>query len=242
LPTHQGFRGIPLLLQAEFRINIQSVNPKSRTFPWTIGIGLLLLLMCMGLALVYAALVQRRAQAARLPVFSVLSDFKLTNQNGATVTLATLKGHVWVADIIFTRCAGPCLTMSRQMQELQSALPASSPVRLVSLTTDPDFDTPPVLTRYAERFGADTNRWMFLTGTKPGLAALAQNGLKLSAVEKTSEERESPEDLFIHSTIFVTVDKQGRLRGVFQTEGPEVSWPVEKQKILSAVAQLNEEK
>ena len=95
-----------------------------------------------------------------------IADFTLTNQNGSAVSLADLRGQVWVADIIFTRCPGPCLKMTRQMKELQEALPPASQAKLVTLTTDADFDTPPVLKAYAERFGADTNRWMFLTGPK----------------------------------------------------------------------------
>src|SRR5208283_2534015 len=100
------------------------------------------------------------------------------------VTLATLRGHVWVADIIFTRCGGPCPRMTRQMKDLQEALPANSQARLVTLTTDADFDTPAVLKAYGERFGADFNRWLFLTGTKPGIANLAIDSLKLTAIEK----------------------------------------------------------
>ncbi|HZL42313.1 MAG TPA: SCO family protein, partial [Verrucomicrobiae bacterium] len=171
--------------------------------PWTIGVGLLLLLMCLALAFVSAGLNTRLAQGRRLPVYSEIQDFNLTNQNSASISLADLRGHVWISDIIFTRCPGPCLRMSRQMQELQTSLSPRSRARLVSLTTDPDFDTPPVLLEYGRRFQADTNRWMFLTGTKAQLGGLAMGGLKLSAVEKSPAERQSADDLFIHSTRFV---------------------------------------
>jgi protein SCO1/2 len=149
-----------------------------------------------------------------------------------------LRGKVWVADIIFTRCAGPCPIMTRHMADLQAALPADSPVELVTLTTDPEFDTPPVMKNYAQRFGANLDRWMFLTGTKKEIANLAAVGLKLSAVEIKPEDRTAPEDLFIHSTIFVVVDKQARLRGVYQTTGPDVDPQSAKQKILAAVETL----
>ena len=125
-----------------------------------------------------------QSQAARgrpLPVIGPIGDFTLTNQNGGAVSLADLRGKVWVADIIFTRCPGPCLRMTRQMKELQDALPPGSQTKLVTLTTDADFDTPPVLKLYAERFGADTNRWMFLTGAKQEIAKLAIDSLKLLA-------------------------------------------------------------
>ena len=138
------------------------------------------------------------------------------------MSLADLRDRVWVADIIFTRCAGPCLRMSRQMKELQESLPPDSAAKLVSLTTDPDFDTPEVLRKYAGRFGADSNRWIFLTGTRKQIADVAKVSLKLSAVAVNLAEQTSPDDLFVHSTIFVIVDKRGQLRGIFETGGEGV--------------------
>jgi protein SCO1 len=124
---------------------------------------------------------------------------------------------------------------------LAQALPASSHAKLVTLTTDPDYDTSSILKTYAQRVGADFNRWMFLTGPKKQIAALAIDSLKLTAIEKKPEERQTPEDLFVHSTIFVVADKQGRLRGVFQTTGEGVDPEHVKQQLLDAVSQLERE-
>ena len=82
---------------------------------------------------------------------------------------------------------------------------------------------------------------MFLTGTKKEIGVLAGGGLKLSAVEVKPSERQSENDLWIHSTIFVVVDKQARLRGIFETSGEGVDWPAGKQKILAVVKQLERE-
>jgi cytochrome oxidase Cu insertion factor (SCO1/SenC/PrrC family) len=131
--------------------------------------------------------------------------------------------------------------MSRQMQDLQQSLPAGSRARLVTLTTDPEFDTPPVLRTYAARFGADLNRWSFLTGTKQQIAGLARDSLKLTAVENKPGERQSPNDLFVHSTIFVLVDKQGRLRGVFETTGEGVEPQRVKSQLLAGIRRLERE-
>jgi len=207
-----------------------------------IGIGLALTLALLALAAVLAMLDQARSPAPRLPVYGPVSEFSLTNQAGQAVTLRDLAGHVWVADVIFTRCPGPCLKMSRQMMELQQALPAGSPARLVSLTTDPEFDTPAVFKAYATRFNADPARWQFLTGDKQQLKRLAVESLKLTALAKKPEDRESPQDLFLHSTIFVLVDRQGRLRGAFETAGEGVDPRQVQGRILSAVAQLEAER
>jgi len=217
------------------------MNPQARKLSVTLSIGLLLVLLTLLLAYLLTDLEKRASHSPALPVINTLNDFALTNQAGVAVSLADLRGKVWVADIIFTRCTGPCLKMTRQMKELQDALPTDNKTKLVTLTTDPDFDTPPVLAKYSGRFNADTNRWMFLTGTKKEIGALGGGGLKLSAVEIKPDERKSETDLFIHSTIFVVVDKHAQLRGAFETGGEGVDWPAEKQKILSSVKQLERE-
>jgi protein SCO1/2 len=202
-----------------------------------VGVGLLLLVLALSLAFILAK-AQSRIARQPLPVLAPVADFSLTNQNNTAVSLADLRGKVWVADIIFTRCPGPCLRMTRQMKELQDELPRDNSTRLVSLTTDADNDTPEVLKAYATKYGADAGRWMFLTGSKKQINNLAVDSLKLSAVEKKPEERVTPEDLWVHSTIFVVIDKHAQLRAIFQTGGDDVSWPAEKKKLLAAVKQL----
>jgi len=212
--------------------------PRTERLIWVgfaLSTALLLLACLLGLLKIQARL------GKALPVYGQVSDFSLTNQNQEPVSLATLRGHVWVGDIIFTRCPGPCLKMTRQMKELQQALTSSSRAKLVTLTTDPEFDSPSVLQTYARRFEADPQRWMFLTGTKKEIAALAVGSLKLTAVEKKPDERQSPDDLFIHSTIFVLVDKRGQLRGVYQTTGEGVDPAQVKSQLLAGVRRLERE-
>jgi protein SCO1/2 len=205
-----------------------------------IGIGLLLVVLCMAYALSLMEL--NRAHQRALPVLGPVADFTLMNQDGRATTLADLSNHVWIADIIFTRCAGPCPIMSKQMESLQDALPPASRAKLVTLTTDPDFDTPPVLKKYGERYGANSNRWTFLTGTKSEIGQLAANSLKLSAVPVKPEDQQNPADLFIHSTVFVIVDQHARLRGTFETQGDGVDWTNVQPRIIAAVKQLEHEK
>jgi protein SCO1/2 len=216
------------------------MNPQGRRIGWLAWGGVLLITGTLVLAFLLAQFKVRMVKP--LPVLSSVAEFTLTNQLGRVVTLADLRGHVWVADFIFTRCPGPCLKMTRQMKELEQALPARSRAKLVTLTTDPEFDTPPVLKTYAERFGADPNRWLFLTGAKGEIARLGTDSLKLAATEKKPEERESPNDLFIHATLFVVVDKQGRMRGVYETTGEQVDPKRVKIQILQAVKHLERER
>jgi cytochrome oxidase Cu insertion factor (SCO1/SenC/PrrC family) len=218
------------------------MNRTGRTVSWSVWIGLALVIVTLGAALFLAQLKSDLvAGSASLPVIGPVPAFALTNQLAEPVTLADFKGRVWVADIIFTRCAGPCPIMTSKMRELQDALAPDSTARLVTLTTDADYDTPPVLQKYAEKFGAQAGRWVFLTGDKRDVASLAIDGLKLTAVAKPPGERTDPADLFVHSTIFVIVDKAGQLRGSFQTQGETAPWPAMKRQILAAVRKLEAE-
>ncbi len=218
------------------------MTPHVRSVDRLLWLGLGLTTALLLLAALLAALRWEASQGKPLPVLGQVAPFSLTNQEGKSFTLTNLAGRVWVADLIFTRCAGPCLKMSRQMKELQDALPASSRARLVSLTTDPDYDSPAVLRTYGQRFGSDPQRWTFLTGAKPQIANLATNSLKLVSLSQSPDQRASPADLFIHSTIFVVVDKAGRLRGTFETSGEEIEPQQVKARLLAAVRRLERER
>ena len=216
------------------------MNPEAKHTARLIWVGLGLTLTL--LLLVFALAVLRLSAGKRLPVYGTVGMFALTNQDAVPVTATDLRGHVWVADVIFTRCAGPCLKMSRQMKALQEGLPPSSKARLISLTTDPEYDTPPVLKAYARRFGADPARWEFLTGEKQQIATVVTNSLMLTALEKKPGERETPVDLFIHSTLMVLVDRRGRLRGIFETAGETVDAAATTAEILRGIKTLESER
>lgn len=183
--------------------------------------GLLLLLLFVGYGLF---LINRSGSggsgapsAAPLPVLRTLSSMDLVDQEGEPVNLQTFRGQPWFANIIFTRCPGPCARMTQKMRQLQEALSAdASEVQLVSLTTDPDFDTPEVLSQYARKFQADTQTWKFLTGTKEEIVRVSTQEWLLVMLEKGEAERESPNDIFLHSTLTVLVDGLGRIRGTYE--------------------------
>jgi protein SCO1 len=214
----------------------------SQQLPRALWLGLGLLLGFLGLAYLLSLAEFSRQHRQPLPVIGAVAGFTLTNQDGKVTTLADLSNRVWVADIIFTRCAGPCPIITGHMKSLEDALPQTSDARLVTLTTDPDFDTPEMMRRYGERFGANFSRWMFLTGTKAEIGALGAGSLKLSAVPKPPADQTNAVDLFIHTTIFVIVDKHAQLRGSFETTGDGVDWTNAVQpRIVAAVRQLERE-
>lgn len=155
---------------------------------------------------------------AKLILYGDVPAFALTNQHGQLVSNESLEGTVWISDVIFTRCPVQCLKLSAQMKKLQGELPD---VKFVSLTADPEYDTPSVLKKYADKYGAMPGRWHFLTGRRDDVFRLAVNGFKFAVVPKEENQKEFPDDLFIHSTMFALVDKKGRLRGWFEANEPE---------------------
>jgi len=152
---------------------------------------------------------QQKDAAPLLPVLSTLPDFKLTERNGNPVTLDNLKGRIWIADFIFTRCAGPCPIMTGHMATLQHTIKRKTQdLLLVSFTLDPENDTPEALDNYAKLHKAEPERWLFVRGEKAAIQRLATEGFKLGALEQVEGE-------IIHSTRFILVDALGRIRGYY---------------------------
>jgi protein SCO1 len=210
--------------------------------PRTVWIGFVLLFALLALSFTVWFVQIARKFSPPLPVIGRVAPFTLTSQESRPVSLADFTNRVWLADIIFTRCAGPCPRLTQQMRQVQDALPKECAAKLVTLTTDPEFDTPSVLKKYGEHFGADFSRWTFFTGTKSEIAAVAASSLKLSAQPVKPEEQKDSADLFIHTTIFVLVDKHAQLRGFFETGGDGVDWTnAVLPRIMRSVRQLDNE-
>jgi cytochrome oxidase Cu insertion factor (SCO1/SenC/PrrC family) len=142
-----------------------------------------------------------------------LPDFTLTERSGRTVSKADLAGKVWVAAFVFTRCSGPCPSVSATMARLQHELKDLPDFRLVTFTVDPDRDQLKDLNAYADERGADRERWLFLTGEKDKLYRLFREGFHV-AVEQGKDKEGRPD--VTHSTRLALVDRQGRIRGYYQ--------------------------
>ena len=147
-----------------------------------------------------------------VPVYAELPEFSLTNRDGSAVTLDDLAGAPWIADFIFTRCAGICPFMTRQMGRLAGEVPPG--VKLVSITADPEHDTPEVLAAYAERHDAPES-WYFLTGEGEAVRSLSRDGFLLGLEPASGEGPEVEAEPIIHSNRFVLVDGAGRIRGYY---------------------------
>lgn len=133
----------------------------------------------VGLAAVgplYPAAAHESAEQERLPIIDRAPDFQLTNQDGAPTSLRGLRGKVVVVTFIFTSCKDTCPLLTAKMASLQGRLGSEfgSRVQFVSISVDPERDTPEVLKRYAQGYGADLAGWAFLTGSASQIADVAR--------------------------------------------------------------------
>jgi protein SCO1/2/putative membrane protein len=168
--------------------------------------------------------------SAVLPDYGAVGPFSLTRESGKSFTEKDLEGKLWVMDFIFTRCSGPCPLLSRQMAKIQEKLPEGA--GLLSITVDPEYDSPEILSEYAQRFNADPSRWLFLTGKREDVYRVIQNQF-LNAVE-SNPDAVSVGEAFIHSQRFVLLDESGHIRGFY--DGEDAATP---RKILRDLKFMN---
>lgn len=142
-----------------------------------------------------------------------IEDFAFTNCDGQTITKADLLGRPWAICFVFTKCLGPCPTVTKQFRDLQSRL-KNYDVKLVTLTVDPARDTPEVLAEYAKLNGADLNKWYFLTGNQDEIYGLIHRSFRMPVQEVTGPGRQEGFEV-IHSTNVMLVDAEGVVRGKF---------------------------
>ncbi len=149
-----------------------------------------------------------------------LGAFRLAERSGRAVTDADLAGRVWVASFIFTRCPLSCPRITSVMKGLQGQFRGTS-VGLVSVSVDPRHDTPDALAEYARKFGADADRWWFLTGPPAQIDDLVTRRFKLGLVEATPDDREAGAEAISHSDRLALVDRGNRVVSYFDSKEPE---------------------
>lgn len=162
---------------------------------------------------------ESQAASSALPELWRAPQFELTSMANEPFSSEQLAGKVWVAEFFFTSCEGVCPTMNAEMAKLQEMFPDAGSLHFVSISVNPEFDTPEVLREYAERFNADPSRWHFLTGSIDTIKSLSSDGFKLGSVD-------SP---MMHSSRFVLVDRRGMIRGFYDATDKDAMAELHKQ-------------
>ena len=151
--------------------------------------------------------------------YGSVPEFSLVERSGKATTLADLRGSIWIADFIYTTCQDTCPIQTAEMAQLQEQWKDRAELKLVSFSVDPEKDTTAVLSRYADRYKADAQRWLFLTGAKEEMSRLVQEGFRLSAVALPGDGNVG--SVIMHSPRFVLIDKQAQIRGYYDSRDPQ---------------------
>ncbi len=168
---------------------------------------------------------------AKDTIYHTIPDFAFVNQYHDTITQKTIGNKIYVADFFFATCQSICPQMSSQLVHVQKAFAKDDSVLILSHTVNPMHDTVEVLNGYADSYGAQKNKWHFLTGNKKEIYAIAKNGYLINALEDDG----SPEG-FLHSELFLLIDKQKRIRGMYDgTDSVAVA------KLISDIKLLKQE-
>lgn len=152
-----------------------------------------------------------------LPELGKVPAFSLQSEAGTTFGSSDLSGHVWAVAFMFTRCPTVCPRVTRFMQKVQtSAKEGGVDLMLVSISVDPENDSPAVLKEYAQRFHADLTSWKFLTGDFESIKRTSEEGFKL-ALEGRADPKARDFGI-IHGSHLVLVDRNSNIRGYYRTE------------------------
>ncbi|HEX7226222.1 MAG TPA: SCO family protein [Candidatus Binatia bacterium] len=157
----------------------------------------------------------QRSPLAGISQYGPVPEFSLKERSGKTVGLEQLRGTIWIADFIYTDCQDTCPLQSAEMAKLQDEL-AAQKVKLLSFSVNPGKDTPSVLSQYADRFRASSDRWLFLTGGQEEIKNLVQNGFRLSVATASTDP-----GVILHSPRFVLIDRQAQIRGYYDSRDNE---------------------
>jgi protein SCO1/2 len=151
----------------------------------------------------------------KLPVLNYVQDFSFTDQNNDEVSQQNVNGKVYVAEYFFTTCKGICPKMNANMKTIFDKFKNDKDFAIVSHTSMPETDSVPLMKAYEDKMIGNNPdfpaKWYFVTGTKDSLYKIAKSYL----LDNDKNNNENIKDHFIHTQFFSLVDKQGRVRGIY---------------------------
>ncbi len=188
-----------------------AVDPKGRMIVVALAIA------AVGTAFT-AAWARTKMMHKPMPHIATLPAMEFTAHDGTKVTRADFDGHVTVVDFIFTRCTSSCPRLSERMAEARKTLDAdvqSGALRFVSISVDPEHDTPEVLAKFAAVYKADAPAWRFATGPVDDLERVVVQGFR-TGLTRSAKKAEVGD--IVHGEKFIIVDRKGDIRAFLSTE------------------------
>ena len=149
-------------------------------------------------------------------LYHVVKPFVLTNQDKQPVKFPADSHQITVVNFFFSRCPSFCTDMNKQMEKVSYRFSQNRLLQFFSISVDPDYDTPDVLSRYAKQFKDRPAKWHFLTGDKTEISWLAKESFLVDAMKDTAATAN-----FIHSPMLILLDPQQRIRGYYDSANKE---------------------
>lgn len=164
--------------------------------------------------------------------YHTIGNFSFTNQYKETISQKNTEGKIYIADFFFATCQNICPAMSAQLIRVQEAIKNDNDILILSHTVNPMHDTTEVLFEYAGKYQAIKDKWHFLTGAKKDINSLAEKSYLVSAQDDGTPEG------FVHSEKFLLIDKQRRIRGMYDgTDSLQVDLLIKDISILKTEKQ-----
>jgi protein SCO1/2 len=219
---------------------MEAIEPRPASMPKKLALSPgWLLFAALALAIPAGALLFAKAAAPQLPVLAELPSFSLTDEHGRPFTREEMAGRVWVADFVFTNCPDACPRLTQKMKHLQDRLvplEQGGNIGLVSISVDPERDTPAKLLKYGESYGARDRLWRFVTGPQLEVERTVVKGFHMAMAKVPLEKAQagqakpikvaplSDADLegqafdIMHGERLVLVDRLGQIRGYYDAD------------------------
>ncbi|MES2800179.1 MAG: SCO family protein [Bacteroidota bacterium] len=149
-------------------------------------------------------------------IYQSIPFFSFLNQDSVRVKSTELKGKIWITDFFFTTCTTVCPKMTAQMKRLHALTSdLEGELQFISFSINPTKDKPSVLKSYRESQGITAKNWLFLTGDEEETHRLGVENFLIAAIKD-----DQAIDGFVHSEAFTLVDREGHVRGVYNTSDP----------------------
>ena len=149
-------------------------------------------------------------------IYHTIADFSFVNQDSMVINNSTFKDKIYVSDFFFTSCPTICPVMKAQMLRVYDTFIDNPEVMLLSHTIDPEYDTVALLKDYANRLEVTSQKWHFVTGDKENIYEIGQRSYLV-----TAQEDQFQPGGYLHSGAFVLVDKERRIRGIYDGTKPD---------------------
>lgn len=179
-----------------------------------IFVGVLLIAVILGLWLALSTV--KGYFDVKLPILSHVQDFRFTDQDGEIVSNKTIDGKVYVAEYFFTTCTGICPKMNANMARVYNKFRDNDHFAIISHTSMPETDSLPLLKNYEQKMLGDQSqgaaKWYFVTGSKDSLYQMARQSYM---IDDPGNNSSNLDDNFIHTQFFALVDKEKRVRGIY---------------------------